>query len=260
MAKPIQHAAWPLDDFLKKQKQTLQEFSSSRGIELKDIHAHKKNDLVIVNDNLYCRTTRYTDRDTPLKDQQKGILLEDHIKKAHNQSTTLFSQKHGESQNFVVFALKDQAMWINNEVFQLLPTMASWEATLLEKHVEEMCNGNTTAFSRVCKTTQQQMHRWVSRECYFSRNEIYLRRTNLNKSNKTPAHTKAVLLEEHIRIEFGPGDDGVLLFSQKNKLNPQQVKRYIGYESLWMLGDVYKNQSKFKENNISLDYSQVGAH
>jgi hypothetical protein len=244
----------PFESYLEKHDLTLPDFSKLFGLPENNVLTlmTEHPSLSLIGGILYTRATQYG-KSWALSCKSEATPLRHYVKVQYKNNPSAFAKLIGESVNFVQSAISDDAYWVDGEIFMMVADMSSWVALPLKDHIENVCDGNTAAFSRAYQIAQQQMDRWVKRDCMFCRGEIYLRRTELRA--KSAKNTNATLVRDHIREKYGSIEDGIRLFSEEHNLNPQQVRRYISYDALWILGDVYKNQSKFSEQNIDPDFS-----
>jgi hypothetical protein len=244
----------PFESYLEQHDLTLPDFSKLFGLPENNVLTlmTEHPSLSLIGNILYTRTTLYS-KNWTFSSKSKATSLRHYVKAQHKNNPSAFAKLIGESAKFVQTAISDDAYWVDGEIFMMVVDQSSWVALPLTDHIKNVCDRNTAAFSRAYQMTQQQMDRWVKRDCMFCRGEIYLRRTELQA--KPAKDTNATLVRDHIRDKYGSIEDGIRLFSEDHNLNPQQVRRYISYDALWILGDVYKNQSKFSEQNIDPDFS-----
>lgn len=255
MAKPKNQHARLFVEYLKSEKVNTVQFAQKNNLDVDTLHALSGQEpMILIDETLFHQTTRY-EKEWSLPKDGKAISLKEHINKKHKGDYTVFAQQLGESETFIKKALANNFYWVGGELFEPVPTKTNLSAFPLVAHINYVANGNAAAFSRAYGITQQQMHRWITRDCMFCDGEVYLKCTSIANESVKPA--QAILLEDHISVNYGPGDDGVKAFALEHKLVPQQVKRYLSYGALWLLGDVYKNQSKFKARNITPDFTHA---
>lgn len=255
MAKQSKQTANSLSAHLKTQKITLLKYAESLGITDERFALKDDNDQILVIDGKpYIQATHY-EKTWSFSPKSPVRSFKTFIHQEHQGQVDTFIKHFGESKQFIDDAVAGDYYWIQGEIFEPMHSILRMKATPLVQYIDNVTNGNAAAFSRAYSITQQQMHRWISRDCMFCEGEIYLRRTSiLTKKLKS---AEAIYLSDHINLNYGQGDDGVKQFAIAHNLVPQQVKRYLSYDSLWILGDVYKNQSKFKDNGIAPELSKA---
>jgi hypothetical protein len=215
------------------------------------------DDVLLIGNTLYYKASLYSE-EFSLDEKAKPAPLSKHVEKLYRGNLDNFIDNIKENPKFIHSALRQNAYWVAGEVFLPINLSPSLQAVPLRDHIERVCDGKVSAFARAYQVAQQQMHRWVTRDCFFCQGEIYLRRTDFQEEPAAP--TKAFLLRDYIAHTYGEGSQGILAFTQdysKHNLNAQQVRRYLGYDALWIQGDVYKNQSKFGERGISPDFRRA---
>jgi hypothetical protein len=255
MAKQAKNTAQSLSAHLETQKITLLDYAKSLGVT--DERLALKSDttlILIVGGRPYIQATHY-EKPGAFSPDTSVLTFKTLVGQKYGGQISAFIEQFGESKQFVDDAVAGDYYWIQGEIFEPLHAIERMKATPLQQYVDNVTNGNAAAFSRAYNIRQQQMHRWISRDCMFCEGEVYLRRTSILTKNLTSA--EAIYLSDHINLNYGIGDDGVKQFASAHSLVPQQVKRYLSYDSLWILGDVYKNQSKFKESGITPELSKA---
>jgi hypothetical protein len=255
MAKQERQTAQSLGAYLKTQKTTL--LSYAKSLSITDERLTLKGDdtqTLVIDGKPYIQATHY-EKTGAVSPETPALSFEAFIHQEHQGQVDTFIKQFGESKQFVDDAVAGDYYWVQGEIFEPIHSIARMKATPLVQYIDNVTNGNAAAFSRAYNIRQQQMHRWISRGCMFCEGEVYLRRTSLLAKNLKTA--EAIYLSDHISLNYGKGDSGVKQFANAHNLVPQQVKRYLSYDSLWILGDVYKNQSKFKENGVTPELSKA---
>jgi hypothetical protein len=242
-----------LQAHMEKKSLTAEAVSNTLNLRPSTIEDALKDVAFLAFDTLWLRASRYTNFELPASTTRvRAVTLQSFIDNTFRGDASAFAADKGENLKFVEDAIASGALWLRGEIFRPAEITGLWQATRLDVHIDRVIDGNTTAFAKAYNVLQQQMHRWVHRDCFFCNGEIYMRRTELKtkEGDPLPATTTAILLSDHINTVYGEGDDGIKLFARKYDINLQQVKRFLKYKSLWILGDVYKNQSDFAERGI----------
>lgn len=244
-----------LPAYMEKKSLTPEAVSSTLNLRPSTVSDALNDVAFLAADTLWLRASRYTNFEIPENAgsvRWRAVTLQSFIDEQYRGDDEAFAADKGENLKFVEDALASGALWLRGEIFRPAEITGLWQAKRLDVHIEHVADGNTTAFAKAYGVLQQQMHRWEHRDCFFCNGEIYMRRTELKtkEGDPLPAVTTAILLSDHINTVYGEGDDGIKLFARKYAINLQQVKRFLKYGSLWILGDIYKNQSYFAEKGI----------
>lgn len=261
MASQKKHKVISLLNHFEKADTSLPDFARERGLQEQDLHQllHGENaeaeGVILIDNKLYTKASRYTSG-WKVNKQPHAFPFSVYLDKHFSGNVAAFAKEMGESRRFVETLLRDEGFWVNGEVFLPVSLTSSWEAIPIKDYIEANFKNNSTAMARAYGIRQQQLFRWIEKDCMVCDGEIYMRRTTMSDGDPTVS-TVAVKLKDYIRNAYGAGDEGIRLFGTDNDMITQQVKRYIGYDSMWINGDIYKNQSEFAKNGISPDFDKA---
>jgi hypothetical protein len=177
--------------------------------------------------------------------------LREHIDRDHEGSSRDFSRVHSLPFERIETWLRQQAVWLDGEVCLPVAALGDIEAVPLKRHIQQAFGGNNTAFAQAYQKTQQQISRWVLRDCYWALGEVHMRRTEYTPQKVINKPTTAIRLQDLINTDY-QGDENAFYQAYRHLgLGKQQLDRFLAYDSLWIQGEIYKNQSKFKARGIT---------
>jgi hypothetical protein len=250
---PISHQAQMLATYVDKNFSSNEQFALEKGIFVEKLDALMKLDCVWTDGKIYIRATQ-TNLVFELTDKSKAILLIDHISSQYEGDIDAFATELGESVTFIENAAIESAMWLEGEIIRPIFTARVWKAISLKHFVDDQYNANSTGFARAYSLTQQQVHRWVNKDCVWCCGEVFMRRTFINANSVLPSSMEAISLEDHIKSHYS---ENYRKFAQVHQIRDQQLERYVEYDALWINGDIYKNQSKFEVQGITANPSKA---
>lgn len=176
--------------------------------------------------------------------------LQEHIASRHDGDWIAFSKKNHLDESEVKRMLLNHSLYAGGEVLEPVPMLRRHTAISLKEHIAQRHQGNNSSFAREHDTTQQQVARWLKKECFWIEGEVYLRRTQINPVWRMTPRTVAYKLDKYIDHQFSGKKHA---FMEHTGLTYQQLSRYLTYDAYWLLGEVYKRQTRFCErthNNV----------
>lgn len=218
------------------------EFAALHQLTPQQVLAMTASNNIWINGRIYHRATQ-NNPDFSITGATRAMDLTDYIDEYHEGSTISFAEAFGESVGFVERECIKGALFCKEEILSPYPDKSPGFAIPLRHHIANRHHNNQTTFAKHHDSTQQQVNRWVNKECVWYKGDVYMKRTNINPNPlPLPDRMDVTSIVSHIESEFG---NDRLAFCKHYDIRPQQLERYINYDSIWVHGDIYKNQSKF---------------
>lgn len=252
-------------DYLKKHKVSLERFAMTKNIYLHALKlAISEDRLFVFGTDLYYKSTQYSPS-LVLGKKPVPIKLSEHISESFGGDFSAFAEKHGDNILFVRAAVERGGLWVAREVLLPYSLPSAYPVISIQAHIEAVFDDNATEFGRKHNKSQQQVHRWKSKNAGWCLGNVYLRRTEFNPDIFLDDRPRqAVLFQDYL---FGgyflPAQERLTVMQNTTTKERQralkrifkemyvkysnQIDRYIAYpNTMWIEGDIYKKQTDFE--------------